>query len=175
MIMLKKRERIILYLTAASGCLALLLNFVILPVLNKNASLNKGISSAKVRMVKYRSLSAQKTNLMNKYNKFNSSVNLSETAADPLVSALSELEAVASQSNIRIIDIRPRSSKNIDIYKEVLIELRTEGNMDGYVKFIYNAENSLSLLRINGFQLTALPNSSELEGSFSISKLFTSD
>jgi hypothetical protein len=173
--LLKKREKIILYLTAAFGLFALMLNFVILPALNKNAELDKGINYSRIKLAKYRLLAAQKTSLMSKYNKFNSSANLNEATADPLVSALSELEAVANQSNIRIIDIRPQASKNIDIYKEVLIELRTEGNIDGYVKFIYNIENSFALLRITRFRLTAMPNSTGLDGDFSVSKLITSD
>ena len=64
---------------------------------------------------------------------------------------------------------------NLELYKEILIDLRTEGTQEGYLKFFYNIENSLALLRIKKFRLTAKTNTQTLEGSFSISQLSLSE
>lgn len=87
------------------------------------------------------------------------------------MSILSELELIAQQSGVSIIDIRPQLPKETSAYKEIYIDLRAEGSMQAFLKFIYDIENSLSLLRIKKLQLIAKPNSSILEGIFSISEL----
>jgi hypothetical protein len=79
------------------------------------------------------------------------------------------LEALAKDAGINIVDIAPQpaqdqSGKN----NEVGIDLKTEGQVEGYLKFIYSMEKSLSLLRIKRFQLNVKPNSQLLEGNFSI-------
>lgn len=165
---LTKRERVILYLTISVIIFSIVFNFVLTPILKRNELLNKEINIAKIKLKKYLRLLSKKDYIQNKYNKFVSGVNLSDTGKDTLVDALSELENLAKQANIRIIDIRPQGAKNINLYKEILIDLRTEGAIESYLKFIYNIENSLSLLCIRRFQLTARPNTQTLEGSFSI-------
>ena len=168
---LTKREKIILYITIGVIIFSIIFNFLILPVLTKIGLLNKEINLTQARLKKYTQLLSQKDYIQSKYNKFISRVSVSGRRQDTLVDALSELENLAKEANIRIIDIRPQASRNINLYKEIIIDLRTEGTMEGYLKFIYNIENSLLLLRIKKLQLDAKPNSPTLEGSFSISQI----
>lgn len=154
---------------------SLVFNFLIAPVLKDASLLHKEISFTKLKLNKYRYLLSQKERLQKKYGKFAAGLNLSQSGKDTVVTALAELENLAKDANIRIVDLRPQSSKTLDLYKEALIDLRTEGNMEGYLKFIYNIEHSLTLLRIKRFQLVAKPNSQLLEGIFSISQLFLSE
>ncbi len=170
---LNKRERIILYATLGVAIFAVGFNFFIAPILAKNDYLNKEIALARAKLRKYRWLLSQKDYIQGKYNKFSSALKISGEQQDSLTSALSEVENLAKDANIRIIDIRPQTSRGSGLYQEMLIDLRTEGAMEGYLKFIYNLENSLSLLRIKRFQLSAKPNTAALEGSFSISKIIS--
>lgn len=173
---LAKRERIILYATIGVVIFAIAFNFLLAPVLTKNDNLNREINLKRAKLKKYLWLISQKEAIQSKYSKFSPAPSVSDQQQDVLVSALSELENLAKNSGIRIIDLRPQQgAKGSDLYKEILIDLRTEGSMDGYLKFIYNLENSLSLLRIKKFQLTAKPNAQVLEGSFSISQLAVLD
>lgn len=159
-----KREKLIFYITAGVIIFTLGFNFLLAPILNKNAALNKEVNFYRAKLKKYLWLLTQKDKIRAKYSKFSSDIKLSGSQEDSLVSAFSELENLANASGIKIIDLRPQ--------KKDLIDLRTEGSMEGYLKFIYNLENSLSLLRIKTFRLTAKPNSSILEGSFSVSRPF---
>ncbi len=157
----------ILWLTVAVVISAVSFNFLSETVFKKNEALNKEISVTRVKLKKYLWLLAHKEGIQNKYKQFSSVTELTpETKKDTLVTVLSELETIAQGSNIRILDLRPQGQKEL----EALVDLRTEGSIEDYLKFIYNIENSLSLLRIKRLQLNAKPNSQTLEGNFSISR-----
>lgn len=170
---LTKRENTILYATVGVLIFATLFNFAIAPILTKNDNLNREINLSREKLKKYLWLLSQKEIIQKKYSKYAPTTSITGHEQDAVVSALSELESLAKNAGIKIIDLRPqaRETKGTELYKEILIDLRTEGSMEGYLKFIYNLENSLSLLRIKRFQLTAKPNAQVLEGSFSISQL----
>lgn len=162
---LTRREKIILSLTIGVILFAISFNTLINPVLTRNDTLNKEIELTRTKLSKYLRLLSQKDNIQHTL--------IPGQPADRLVNALSELENLAKQANIRIIDLRPQTPKTLALYKEVPIDLRTEGTLEGYLNFIYDLQNSLFLLKIKRFQLNAKPNSQTLEGIFSISQLST--
>ena len=168
---LSKREKAIFSLTVGVIIFSIIFNFLISPALKKAESLNKEIRVSRLKLKKYVQLLSQKEYIESKYNKVASGLNLLGPDKDTSVTTLSVLETIAKDANILIIDIRPQGNRNIDLYKETVVDLRTEGSIEGYLKFIYNIENSLSLLKIRKFQLSAKPNAPTLEGSFSISQL----
>jgi len=160
-----------LYITMIIIIFSIGFNFLVAPLLQKNDTLNKEITVNGAKLKKYTRLISQKEYIQNKYSKIVSGANLSKEGQNRLVSALSELENLAKDANIRIIDLRPQSDRGADLNKEINIDLRTEGEIEEYFKFIYDIENSLSLLRIKRFQLNARPNTTLLDGSLFISQL----
>lgn len=132
--------------------------------------MNKEINTTIAKFKKYARLLSQKEYLQKKYAKFSLNLDLSGQKEDTLINALSELENLAKASSIRILDIRPQVAKTTGLYKEAGIDLRIEGDMQGYIRFIYEVENSLSFFKVKRLQLNVKPNTSLLEGSFSISK-----
>ena len=78
---------------------------------------------------------------------------------------------MARESGIRILDIRPQLLKKDSSIKETGIELKAAANMEGFIRFIYKVERSLTLFKIKKIQLTTKPGSPMLEGSFSIARL----
>lgn len=166
-----KREKIILYITIGVIVFSIGFNFLFMPLLTKNDNLNKEINISRVKLTKYLRLLSQKDSLQTKYSKLAQDFKVSSRQEGALVTTLAELENMAKNSNIRIVDIRPQAPKSADLYKEVIIELRTEGTMESYLGFIYTLENSLLLLRIKKIQLNAKPNTPHLEGIFSISQV----
>lgn len=174
---LSQREKNILFAAAALTILSLLLNFFIIPSARTNFILNKEIGIARIKLKKYLRLTSQKEKTQNAYKKLTDDLGFSSTEADPLISALSELQRIAQNADIKIIDIRPQSTaKSSGLYKEATIDIRAEGQIKDYLKFIYSLENTFSLLRIKRFQLSAKPNNNQLlEGSFSISQISAAD
>jgi hypothetical protein len=168
---LTRREKLILYITAGVIVFALTYNYLIAPFAQKNAALNKRIILAGGKLNTYRRLLAQKDYLREKYNKLYSSFKASGREEDTLVGALSQLEGLAKEAGIYIVDIRPQVSAGINPQEEVIISLKAEGAIEGYLKFIYSIEHSALLLKIKKIQLSVKPNSQALEGSFSVSFL----
>jgi len=176
--LLKTREKIALYLIIGVILFNLIFNFVISPIMARYANLNKEITVASAKLRKYMALLGQKEKIQKKYSdKFNSVSSLPEFRQDSLVAALSELQNLAKSADIRIIDLRPQQGAKTGSqpYKEIIIDMRTEGSMEGYLKFIYDIENSLWILRIKKFQLLAKSNSTALEGVFTISQVLVSN
>ncbi len=166
-----KREKIILVATCAVILFSLLFRFIIEPLLAKNEILNKEIKVTQLKLKKYLRLLSQKEYLKSSYAKIASGVNIAQKGEDASTGILSEIENLARDSNLHIIDMRPQSQKSFSSYKESYVELRAEGGMQSCLKFIYNIENSLSLLAVKKFQFSTKPGSSTLEVSFLISQL----
>ncbi|MFH1458637.1 MAG: hypothetical protein ABIG31_05715 [Candidatus Omnitrophota bacterium] len=172
---ISKRERIVFIVTLGVVVFSIVFTFLIGPLLKRAQILNKEIQRARLKLKKYVRLLNHEAQIKDKYAQFASRQHLSVKAEDAAVSSLSILEALAKEANIRIIDIRPQAPRAVALYRETVIDLRTEGTMEGYLKFLYSIENSLTLLNIKRFQLNAKPNTQLLEGSFSISQLSLSE
>lgn len=167
---LTKREKLILYTTVGVIVFSIAFNLLLAPIIKKNEDLNKKIKLAFTKLKKYTRLVSQKESIQAKFNEFSSTFGIPKEEEDSVVSALSNLENLAKNANIHIIDIRPQAPRTTGAHKEIVIDLRTEGTMEGYLKFIYGIEHSLSALTIKRFQLSAKPNTAALEGTFSISQ-----
>lgn len=165
-----KREKTILYLTIFVVIFAVFFNLLIMPALSKYDGLNRQIKANFAKLKKYRWLLSQKDTIQSKYQSFSSNLKVSGTEKDTQISALAALEEMAKNSDIRIVDVRPDRGRSEGLSaKEITIELRTEGPIEGQLKFIYNIENSLLLLKVKEFQLSAKSGQS-LEGSLLISQ-----
>ena len=171
---LTKRERKILYLTTGVIIFSIVFNILIAPFFKKNEDLNKEINLTRAKLRKYLWLLAQKETIQDKYKKLSPNFKLSGQE-DTIVSVLSELENLAKNANIHIVDIRPQSSKSSNLYKEFSIDLRAEGDMEGYLKFIYDIEHSLLSLTVKRLQLSIKPNTQVLEGAFTIAQISVSE
>jgi hypothetical protein len=170
---LSKREMNTLYITVGVILFAVLFNLLLAPLLDKQRELSRQINFNRQKLKKYTRLLAEKEIIEAKYAKFSSAFRLPEQQEEPQVAVLSELESLANNAGIRITDVRPQGAGGGQ--KEISIEIRTEGEMPAYLKFLYAIEQSLSSLTIKKFQLNAKPNSRLLEGTFLISQLALSE
>jgi len=168
---LTAREKIILYITVLVLAFSAAFSPVIIPLVNKDRILSQGITVTRLKFKKYLWLLSQKENIQDKYKEFSKTFKAPGQKEDIVVLALTQLENLAKESGIQIVDIRPQLSKNSSSHKEILVDLRTEGQIAGYFKFIYGIENPLSLFRIKKLQISTKINSQAIEGNFSISQL----
>jgi hypothetical protein len=142
-------------------------NSALVPVLHKNEILNEKVSLSKRKLISYRRLLSREGKIKNEYSRFFSGVTGPGKQGDPSVAALYILENLAKEAGIRIVDIRPRGGPGEgSAEKNTLFFLRTEGSLEGYVKFMYELENPLSLIRIKSFHLSVKPDARLFEGSF---------
>lgn len=162
----KKRERIIFYITIALIIFSLVFNFLLSPLLGKYESLNKEINTNRLKLEKYFSLLNHDKEIEAKYAKLSLNPEFIKDGSDHLITSLAALESLANNASIKIVDIRPETTQKRN--DQNAIELRTEGSMENYTKFIYDIENSLLLLKIKRAQFTAKPNTQLLEGTFTV-------
>jgi hypothetical protein len=74
------------------------------------------------------------------------------------------MEDLCRNANVRIIEIRPKDKTG-----GFLIETRTNGAMENYLKLFYDIENSPCLLKMKKFQLSFKQDNSLLEGVLIVS------
>jgi hypothetical protein len=169
---LSKRELVFVYLTIAVIGLSLCIRFFIMPLSSRNSQLNQEIALSTAKLKKYLTLIRNKPVLEEKLSHFAAPSNdAMPLKTDSVLHSLTEIEQCALNAAIRIIDIRPQSPRAEKLYKETLVELKTEGQLENYLKFIYSLENSLSLLRVKRLQLNARSSSQNLEGILLVSKI----
>lgn len=167
---LTKRERVILFLTFGVIIFSLIFNFIFMPLKNRFSSLNQQILSNRIKLEKSLKLLKERERIKARYTEISSLIKKDISEEEILAGTLSELENFANTSGFRITDIRPQSPKISATHKEFLIEIRGEGGIKGFLRFMYELENSTYLLKIKRFQLN--PKGEEnIEGNLLISKI----
>ena len=72
-----------------------------------------------------------------------------------------------------MINIKPIGTKDFGRYKELLIDLSSEGSLQQFTKFLYDVENAKNMiLKVRHFVLTSKAGQEgALKGAFLISKI----
>ena len=172
MLGLTKRERVIFIFAAGVIAFSLILNFIILLTLDRFRALNQEINSCKLNLKKSLRLLAKKQAIQEDYNQVSSVVRLQAGQEEMVAIVLSQLEQISGKVGLRIIDVRPQRSNDLGRYKEILVELKQEGNIDGFMRFIYDIENAPYLLKIKKIQLNSKATADILQAKLIISKIF---
>lgn len=165
-----KREKTIFFITIGIVIFSIVFSFLLLPVFREYAQLNNEVNIVRFRLKKYLRLASRKDYLEDKQKKFAAGLNFSVDTGDASVATLSALEELTKEANIKIIDIRPQSASGRGLSRELVIDLRTEGAMEGYLKFLYNIEHSLLLLTVKKFQMSARLQQPALQVNLSVSQ-----
>lgn len=162
---LAQREKVLLYGALTLFILSAAFGAFVRPAAKKNAELNRQIQSGRIKIKKYGRLLSQKDILQEKYAGF--------LRSSKGLTSLEEIEQMAQDANVRIVDIRPQALKRAGAPGGgvAAIDIRLEATLPDYLKFIYDIEHSLFLFSIKRFQLNARADSGLLEGVFSIYQL----
>lgn len=169
---LTKREKIILFLTLGVITFFLIFNFIFEPVIEKFSILNQEIVKTKIKLERYLRLLSEKEKIETSFGKIASSAKIEGSEEEILATILTEIENLSQQAGLHITDVRPQGvSKDRGAYKELNIELKQEGTIEGFLRFIYDLEKSPHLLRIKKLQLNSKARGGILEGNLLISKI----
>lgn len=169
--MLNLRERTILYSGLAIIAGALLFNLFFAPLLKRNALLDKKIALALAKARNKLQLVGDKGEFVERYRALFGKALPDNSLGEGAVAALAQLEALAKEAGVRIVEIRPQRTQRYPQYQEFPVEVRLEGTMDKYVSFIYAVGNAPSLLRIKRFLISAQPSSQLLSATFLVAYL----
>ena len=154
---MSKKEKNLFLVTAIFVGFALLYRLVLLPGIGKSRTLNHQIQLKREMIGNALSLLNQKEDIQRKSQKFANYAkgNLSEEEETAVF--LKEVEDIAKNSSVQLIDLKPYSAERKDFYIEYRIEIETESNMNQLVAFIHNLQGSDSLLRVIKFRINPKP------------------
>ena len=172
---LSKREKIILYSATFFISLSLLDRSIIYPIASKIESLNKEIQDKEVGIVKNLRILAQKDRILAESAKYASFLNSPKTEEEQMSYLLKEIESLANKSSVYLVDLKPAGLKSTGSVNKYSINLNCEAQMEQIAEFMYNIENSNSLLSIDRYQISPKSKESSVaKCSMSIGKIVVS-
>lgn len=166
----RAREKRFFFLALLAIVSLAIFQFVFYPMFLRQRALNEELHSAGKKLFTYQRLIARKKAIEDQYKQFSPNFTLSSWRMEEATDGLAEIEDLAKKSGIRIVDMRPQGGGLTDRKrpKEWRIELRTQGDIEGQLKFIYNLEYVPSLFKIKKLRLAARLSAGSLEGDFSL-------
>lgn len=165
-----KKKKQILFIIAGILVFNAIFTLAVKPFLAKNELLNKEIRVTRLKFKQYLGLLSRKGSLGQRYGELPSLSGEPGITQNGSVEMLSDIEVLAKKSNLQITDIRTQFSDNASDFKENLVRLKTEGDMESYLKFFYNLESPLLLMDVKKFRLSVKSSFGLLEGDLLISQ-----
>jgi len=170
---LSKKEKIGLFIAAIFIFLVILDKLIITPMNRKFRGLNQEIKMAENRLSRHlRNLSQKETVTMG-YRKYIPYVKKIGSDEEEVAKILAEIEELARKSKISLAGIKPQAPKEVNFYKEYVVEIEANGIMECVTNFLYQLNNSTQLLRAEKLRLSSKGKeaSSVIKASILITKI----
>ena len=151
---LSKREKLILYGAVFFISLTIIDRLILSPIFYKMKSLDKEIQEQESSIKNNLHILAQKDRISTESDKYASFITNSKTAEEETTSVLKEVEIMANQASVYLIDLKPIEPKTLGFYKQYSVNLNCEGQMEQIINFMYSIENAKTLLIIDRYQIT---------------------
>lgn len=170
---LSKKEKALLYAAVFVGLVVLLDRAIIYPVYAKIRSLHTQIKEKEFTIVKEMRILAMKDKIAGEAKKYSSYAGVALSEEEEITTLLKEIESLANKSSLYVVDMKPAGAKEEkDKSKKFLVSLSCEGQMEQIMDFMYNVENSKSLLSIERYQISPKSRESSVAtSSMTISKI----
>ena len=169
---LNKREKVIFYATITFVSLAFLDRLLITPIYSKIKSLNDEIEVRKSVIKQNLHILAQKDRIKSEMDKYALFLISAKSEEEETTSLLQEIEGIANEAGVYLVDMKPGGLKDMGSSKKYLINLNCEAQMEQLTDFMYNIENSSTLLTIEKYQISPKSkDSSVVKCSMAIVKL----
>lgn len=150
---LSKREKRLFYLTIAIILFWMAQGFVIKPIIIKWKEIDEKISMSVLKLEKNNKIISRQERIKREYENYASNVKMAGSDEEEMAKFLTEIESLARSASVRIVDIKPRPIKKVQLFKKYIVELVAEGDIAQVSKFIYDIQNSPQLLKVDKFSL----------------------
>ena len=155
LINLSKRERRLAFFTVAVVLASLIYSFLLKPLFYKWGRLNQEIFSKEIELKKNIRYLRQKNKVNNIYQEYVKYVQRAGTDEEEMTFLLNEVEKTARNAGMRIVNIRPKPTKDLEFCKKYILEMHCEAALDECLNFIYNLQESEQLIRVERLKLTS--------------------
>jgi len=113
-----------------------------------------------------------KKQIEEEFEKYVQYVERSGSDAEESKKFLGEIESLAQQSNVDLVDIKPQKPIEVDFYKEYSVEIEVQGKIADLMTFLHRINISAQLLRVEKFRLNAKDSGTKaLKSSMLITKV----
>jgi Tfp pilus assembly protein PilO len=151
---LSKREKLVFYVSVVFVILFLFDRLVFVPINSKFNSLNKEIKEKETSINTGMHILAQKDEIASMSQELSSYTSTLQSDEEEISALLKEIENLANQSSVYLIDLKPAGVKDSGSSKEYFINLNCEAQLEQLSKFMYDIESSSRLLLIDKFQIS---------------------
>lgn len=167
------REKKLAFTTLALVSLSIGYIFILEPLSKKYVGLNQEIHTKQIRLAKSERLVKEKDVITRGYKKYSQLLTTSGSEEEEMAVVLSEIEKTGKAAGIYMSDVKPQRVKEMDFYRELLVEIKFQATMQTLAQFIYNLENSGSLLKVKRLQINIKGGgAASIEGNLQISRIF---
>ena len=169
-----KGERMGLYLAFFLVSMAFLDRLFLNPIVMKMEELDKRINQQDAVIQKDLHILNQKDVLESEIGRYESFMIESASEEEEITSLLKEIEGLASQSNVYVIDIKSKGAVQEGYMTRYLVDIHCEAQMEQLVRFLYHIESADTLLKVSRYNLSPVSkDSSMLKATISIYRLRT--
>ncbi|MCM8787282.1 MAG: hypothetical protein NC935_04425 [Candidatus Omnitrophica bacterium] len=169
---LSKRERTFLYIAVVIVGFSIADRLIVGPVFSKIFALNDEIKKTELSIKNNLRILAQKDKILAESSKYNLFLTSSKTDEEEIALFLKETENIANKASIYLVDLKPTTSSQEGLMTKYFVNLNCEGQMEQILDFMYQIENSNSLMAIERYQISQkAKGSSVANANFVISKI----
>ena len=169
---LSKRERIVFFLAASVVGVMLLDHLIVIPILGKMTELNERIKSQHESIKKGFMILSHEYEIDHERNTYRALLSESKSEEKDITTFLSEVENLAKESGVYLVDIKPSGKEEETHSKQYSLDLNFEAQVDQLINFFYSLSSADQLIKIERYQVRPkAENSSILTCVVSVSKL----
>jgi Tfp pilus assembly protein PilO len=167
-----QRERTVLFFAAAAVSLLLIDRVIVGPVVSKIESLTDQIDEKKVDVERDLRILSYRDRIISERARYDAFLTTIRPEQEEITALLKEVEGLASESGIYLVDMKPRKIEDLGPSKKFVISLTCEAQMTQVIDFMYNIENSETLLTIEQYDISPKAKGSSIaKCTLSIAKL----
>ena len=151
---LSKRERIIFYATVIAVALVLSDRLILAPILSKIEELNATIRSEEEAIEQSLVIITQEGRIEKESEQYASYLSKPEVEEKIITAFLKEVENLAKQSSVYLIDIKPAGQDADGTSTRYFAKVNFEAQMEQVVNFFHSITNAEELLKIESFEIS---------------------
>lgn len=169
---LSHREKLVLYCAVSVVSLTILDRLIIGPLFHKMKSSDEKLVQKIAEIKKNIHILSQKDKIASESGRYYALMRSLESEQEEVTSILKEIEKIANDSSVYLVDMKPGDVKATGTSKKYTINLNCEAQMEQLASFMYNIESSTKLLTIEKYQISPKASESSVATcSMSVSKM----
>ena len=151
---LSKREKMVLFGSILAVSCALVDRVIVNSLAKKLAGQDAQIAAREAEIRKDLKIAAQGKRIVTLHDSYKPYIGTQSTENEEFTVFLKEVDTLARDSGIYVVDMKPNGTKEEGESKKYLINLNIEAEMASLVKFMYAVEDSKKLMTVEKYQIS---------------------